>query len=108
MLLPVLLSYGGFTALCLSMDRHHRDLLARTPTARVRRVLQLCGWSLLGLSLAAAVLATGWSLGLVEWCAALMASAMLLVWLLPYRPRLVMLMAAFGLLFSPLVALALG
>ena len=35
MLLPVLLSYSGFTALCLSMDRHHRDLLAANP-----RVLQ--------------------------------------------------------------------
>ena len=33
MLLALLLCYGGFTALCLSMDRHHAELLGRKPSA---------------------------------------------------------------------------
>lgn len=102
MLLALLLCYGGFSALCVSMDRHHRDLLGRTPTSRQRQLLKALGWSLLALSMWPAVAASGWSLGLVDWCAALMASAMLLVWLLPYRPRLALSLAVAGLLCSPL------
>ena len=105
MLLALLLCYGGFSALCVSMDRHHRDLLGRTPTTRQRHLLKALGWSLLALSMWPAVVAAGWSLGLVDWCAALMASAMLLVWLLPYRPRLALCLAVAGLLGSPLALL---
>ncbi|KPN92705.1 DUF3325 domain-containing protein [Pseudomonas nunensis] len=104
MLLALLLCYGGFTALCLSMDRHHADLLGRKPSVRRRSNLQLGGWLLLGLSLWAAVSATGWGLGLVEWFAVLMLSALLLVLLLPYRPRLALWLAALGLVASPVCA----
>lgn len=106
MLLPLLLCYGGLTALCLSMDRHHRDLLGRPPSPRLRQLLQVVGWSLLALSLWAAVAAAGWGLGVVEWCAVLMLSGLWLVLLLPYRPRLVMLMAGLGLLASPVAVFA--
>lgn len=70
--------------------------------------LLLCfsGFTGLCLSLAAAVQGTGWSLGLVQWCAVLMCSALLLVLLLPYRPRLVLSMAGASLLACPLAALA--
>jgi hypothetical protein len=104
MLLALLLCYGGFAALCLSMDRHHVDLLGRKPSARRRRNMRLGGWLLLALSLWAAVSATDWGLGLVEWFAVLMSSALLLVLLLPYRPRLALSLAAMGLLASPLCA----
>ncbi|RON54743.1 DUF3325 domain-containing protein [Pseudomonas frederiksbergensis] len=104
MLLALLLCYGGFAALCLSMDRHHADLLGRKPSARRRRNMNLGGWLLLALSLWAAVSATGWGLGLVEWFAVLMSSALLLVLLLPYRPRLALSLAALGLLASPVCA----
>ncbi|MBK5539152.1 DUF3325 domain-containing protein [Pseudomonas sp. TH05] len=106
MLLAVLLCYAGFAALCLSMDRHHSDLLGRKASAGRRQGLRLGGWSLLGLSLWAAVAAAGWGLGLVQWCAVLMLSALLLVLLLPYRPRLALWLAALGLLASPLAAVA--
>ncbi|VVP72002.1 hypothetical protein PS918_01302 [Pseudomonas fluorescens] len=106
MLLACLLCYGGFTALCLSMDRHHAEWLGRTPSLPVRRRLKCAGWLLLGLSMWAAVSATGWALGLVEWFAVLMLSALLLVMLLPYRPRLALWLAALGLLASPIAALA--
>ncbi|MGE8145621.1 DUF3325 domain-containing protein [Pseudomonas frederiksbergensis] len=104
MLLALLLCYGGFAALCLSMDRHHADLLGRKPSAKRRRNMKLGGWLLLALSLWAAVSATGWGLGLVEWFAVLMLSALMLVLLLPYRPRLALWLAALGLVASPVCA----
>ena len=51
MLLPLLLTYTGFTALCLSMPRHHDELLGHKPSPRRRQGLMLGGWLLLGLSL---------------------------------------------------------
>ncbi|MHC8290712.1 DUF3325 domain-containing protein [Pseudomonas sp. XS1P51] len=106
MLLALLLCYGGFTALCLSMDRHHVELLGRKPSSRRRQNMKLGGWLLLALSLWAAVSATGWGLGLVEWFAVLMLSALVLVLLMPYRPRLALSLAGLGLLASPLAAFA--
>ncbi|MHC8355749.1 DUF3325 domain-containing protein [Pseudomonas sp. LB3P81] len=106
MLLALLLCYGGFTALCLSMDRHHAELLGRKPSARRRPLMKLGGWLLLVLSLWAAVSSTGWGLGLVEWFAVLMLSALLLVLLMPYQPRLALSLAGVCLLISPVAALA--
>lgn len=107
MLLALLLSYGGFTALCLSMDRHHAELLGRKPSAPRRHGMKLGGWVLLALSLWAAVSSTGWGLGLVEWFAVLMLSALLLVLLMPYRPRLALSLAGLSLLASPVAVFAL-
>lgn len=106
MLLALLLCYGGFTALCLSMDRHHAELLGRKQSVRRRQLMKLGGWLLLALSLWAAVASTGWGLGLVEWFAVLMLSALLLVLLMPYRPRLVLSLAGLSLLVSPVAAFA--
>ena len=106
MLLALLLCYGGFTALCLSMDRHHVELLGRKPSAQRRQLMKLAGWLLLALSLWAAVASTGWGLGLVKWCAVLMLSALLLVLLLPYRPRLALSLAGVSLLVSPVALFA--
>ncbi|KAA0971433.1 DUF3325 domain-containing protein [Pseudomonas sp. ANT_H12B] len=106
MLLALLLCYGGFTALCLSMDRHHAELLGRKPSARRRQRMKFSGWLLLALSLWAAVSAAGWGLGLVEWFAVLMLSALVLVLLMPYRPRLALSLAGLGLLVSPVAAFA--
>ena len=106
MLLASLLSYAGFSALCLSRDRHHSEVFAGKPGVLRRLALRLGGWLLLGLSLPAAILASGWSFGLVEWTAGLMASASLLVWLLPYRPRAAVGLAALGLLACPWAVLS--
>ena len=105
MLLALLLCYAGFTALCLSMERHYSDLLGRKPALAMRRRMKVTGWLLLALSLWAAVSATGWGLGLVEWFAVLMLSALLLVLLMPYRPRLALSLAGLSLLASPIAAL---
>lgn len=105
MLLALLLCYGGFTALCLSMDRHHTELLGHKPSPRRRHALKIVGWLLLAVSLWAAVSRTGWSLGLVEWSAVLMLSGLALVLLLPYRPRLALSLAGLSLLASPVAVL---
>ena len=106
MLLPLLLCYGGFTALCLSMDRHHRDLLGGKPSPRRRQVLKVGGWLLLLVSLWVALALKGWALGLVQWSAVLMASGLALVLLMPYRPRLALSLAALSLVLSPVAAFA--
>lgn len=102
MMPAVLLSYVGFTALCLAMEKHHGELLKRKPSPLQKRSLAVVGWLLLALSLAAAVHQAGWAFGLVNWTAGLMGSALLLVWLLPYQPRLALGIAAASLLISPL------
>ncbi|WP_130909312.1 DUF3325 domain-containing protein [Pseudomonas mucidolens] len=106
MLLALLLCYAGFTALCLSMDHHHGALLHSKPSPRRRLGLRVGGWVLLLVSIWPAVHMAGWSRGLVDWCAVLMLSALLLVWLLPYRPRLALILASVGLLVSPVAAFA--
>lgn len=106
MLLALLLCYAGFTALCLAMPRHHDELLGQRPSERRRQSLKIGGWSLLGLSLWAAVAGNGWSFGLVDWFAVLMLSALALVLLLPYRPRLALALAGLSLLASPVAAWA--
>lgn len=106
MFLALLLCYTGFTALCMSMDRHHGELLRRKLSTGRRVGLRAAGWALLIVSIWPAVRATGWAQGLVEWCAVLMLSALLLVLLLPYRPRLALTLAGIGLLASPVAAFA--
>ena len=51
---------------------------------------------------------TGWGLGLVEWFAVLMLSALVLVLLMPYRPRLALAVAGLSVLASPVAAFAQG
>lgn len=107
MIAAVLLSYASFTALCLAMDKHHGELLRRKPSPLQRRTLAGVGWLLLALAMAAAVHDAGWAMGLVNWTAGLMASGILLVWLIPYQPRLALGIAAAGLVVGPLAALGL-
>jgi hypothetical protein len=84
--LSLALSFPGFAALALSLDRHHRAVF-RTPAPR-RRVagLRAAGWSGLGLSFAAAIAAAGWSFGPVQWIGSLTGAALAVVTLITYRP----------------------
>lgn len=106
MLLAALLCYAGFTALCLSMSRHSAELLNRPLAPGRDRSLKLCGWMLLTVSCWAAVAADGWGFGLVQWFAVLMASALLLVFLMPFRPRWVLMLAGASVALSPLAGWA--
>ncbi|MEB2871689.1 DUF3325 domain-containing protein [Pseudomonas rhizosphaerae] len=106
MLSAGLLSYAGFSALCLAMDRHHQEVLGRRPSPARKVQLRVAGWALLGLSLWISVISAGWAMGLVRWTAVLMSSAVFLVWLLPYRPRWALVLAAVGVLLGLLAAVA--
>ncbi|MGY4490538.1 DUF3325 domain-containing protein [Pseudomonas sp. TE3610] len=108
MLIIGLLCYAGFTGLCLGMERHYRELVGRPLQPRISWGLRLMAVLLLAAALWLAVGADGgWSMGLVHWFAALMASVMVLVFVLPYRPRLALGMAAASVIAAPLLGLAL-
>ncbi len=105
MLLAALLCYLGFSSLCLSMPRHYGELCKGPLSGRRRLTFKLIGWSALLVSPWPAVDADGWDIGLVQWFAVLMASAVVLVSLIPLRPRWVLILAGSALVFSPLAML---
>ncbi|QXG33876.1 DUF3325 domain-containing protein [Pseudomonas viridiflava] len=105
MLLAALLCYLGFAALCLSMPRHYAELCKGPLTERRRLNFKMIGWGALLVSPWPAVDVDGWAIGLVQWCAVLMASAVVLVSLMPFRPRWVLMLAGCAVLLSPLAAL---
>ena len=83
------LTFGAFTALCLAMDRHQRDVFGHRLPPRRARALRWAGWLLLAASLPVCLLAGGGGLGVVRWCGALTLAAALLVVLLAFVPRAV-------------------
>ncbi|MBX8487039.1 DUF3325 domain-containing protein [Pseudomonas cichorii] len=104
MLLAAVFCYIGFTALCLSMSRHYGELLSGPLTPRRSLLLKLAGWLLLAVSSAVAVNDAGWGVGLAQWFAVLMGCAVLLVFLMPFKPRWVVKLAGFGLVLCPFAA----
>ena len=87
------LCYAGMAGLCLAMDRHHSQVWqARAPWRQ--RALRAAGWLLLAAAVWPCVQVWGGAVGPVLWCGMLSVGALLLVLLLPYRPRLAALLAA--------------
>lgn len=86
LLLGGALCYAGMAALCLSMDRHHRQVWAGTAPAR-QRGLRILGWLLLAVAVWPCIQTWGGPVGVVIWFGLLSAAALLLVLLLPYQPR---------------------
>lgn len=81
------LCYAGMAALCLAMDRHHAQVWRRAPRKPARRGLRIAGWLLLAVAVVPCVRGWGATVGVVAWFGFLSAAALLLVFLLPYRPR---------------------
>jgi hypothetical protein len=104
MLLATLLCYVGFTGLCMSMPRHYADLVGGTLSAARGKGLKVMGWGALALSLWLALQAQSVGFALVHWFAALMGSAVLLVFVMSYRPGLALSLAGIGVALSPIVA----
>nr|WP_315429709.1 DUF3325 domain-containing protein [uncultured Albidiferax sp.] len=94
--LALLLAYAGMAGLCLAMDRHHAQVWGRDALPATRRTLQILGTVLLALALWPCVQAWGATVGVVVWLGCVSAGALLLVGLLPYAPRLAVLLAALG------------
>ena len=105
LLLPWALCYAGFTALCMTSERHHAAFWARTPARRTTLLLRAGGFVLLAVALAVCVAASPVAAftGVVAWLGILTATAVPLAFALPYAPRLVVRTA----IASPVLALAL-
>ncbi|WP_424811814.1 DUF3325 domain-containing protein [Roseococcus sp. YIM B11640] len=88
LLLGTSLAYAGFLALCLSLERHYRDVVGGRPSSRRVLALRVLGWALIALSAWPCVSVWGWAMGSVGWFGLLTAAALGLVYLLPYAPRL--------------------
>ncbi|MGH9161661.1 MAG: DUF3325 domain-containing protein [Vicinamibacteraceae bacterium] len=99
------LAYAGVTGLCLSMPRHHLQVWRRHPTGAVRVILRVAGWLCLIGALVASAAAWGWPIGSVAWVGFLSVSALALVFLLAYVPRVAAVLALLILLL-PLLLLA--
>lgn len=85
--LSLALSYAALVGLCLGMERHCIQVLGRGRPAAWRRGLRIFGWVALAASFFYAGRAWGWAVGPVAWCGQLSLLALLLAFLLPYRPR---------------------
>lgn len=83
------LCFSGFVALCLSMDRHHRQVFAEESHRPERIILRIGGWLSLPLACTPCIIELGLSIGLCVWFTLLTVSGLLVVLLLSYRPRLV-------------------
>jgi len=89
-LFAYVLVYSGLTALCLAMNRHHRQVRKGPRRKAVCISLRVSGWLILAASLLLACLsASSWSIAAVGWVGALSIAALVLVALLPWAPRLV-------------------
>ena len=108
-LVAFLLSYGGLFALCLAMPKHYRAMLGTNALApmQVLLMIRVAGWLLLGLSFAAAVAAVGWAFGPVQWVGYLAIGGLVLVFGLPYAPRLVLLLGILACATAPLTVFLL-
>lgn len=103
-----LITFAGLVALCLAMQKHFADLLRRKPRPGQLRLLRGAGWLLLLASLVLSVHLRGWAHGLVQWVAVLMAGATVWVFGLPYLPRLLLGLAAVGVVLGPLLVVYAG
>ncbi|WP_422417575.1 DUF3325 domain-containing protein [Pseudomonas sp. GZD-222] len=108
MLAVALFGFAGFACLCLAMEKHYKDLLGAAPSAARLRALRVGGWLLLLVALYLAVDKSGWAMGLVEWIAVLMAGVTLWVFLLPYKPRLLLGLLGLSLVLGPVLAILPG
>lgn len=98
----LILTYGGMAALCLAMNRHYRQVRFAAPAPRLKLTLRVLGSALLIIALLLGISGWGVTIGPVVWFGVLSVSALTLIFLLPYRPRLVM---KSGLLATPVALL---
>lgn len=105
-LLAFALAYSGFTAVCLAMERHYRSVLGRAPARRTATILRVVGFALLALAAVPSIAALDGSTGIVEWFGFLTAAALVLIFLLPYAPRIAISLAVIAPAFAIVVVLA--
>lgn len=87
--LSLALCFSGFTALCLSMNRHHQQLFEDPPHRLERWIFRIGGWLTLLLASTPCLLELGPSMGLAFWVAEWSVAAMAVLLLLSYRPQII-------------------
>lgn len=112
MVLTFLLCYAAWTALALSLDRHHEDALGQALLPPRTRLLHATGGGLLLLSLGVAA-ATGHgghtaTIAVAAWAVMLTAAALAATACMTWHPRLAVRSAAMALATAPPAALWLG
>lgn len=83
------LAHTGLSALCLAMDRHSQQVMNFRGSAGWSRTLRALGWVLLALACVYCVIGWGASIGFVALLGMLSLSALIIVLLLTYVPRVV-------------------
>jgi hypothetical protein len=78
---------AGFGALCLSMERHARQVFGSPPGPVHRLAAAILGWSLLLCSLAWAIRQYDTSIGITVWLGVLTLAAAAVALLLAYASR---------------------
>ncbi|NMG63637.1 DUF3325 family protein [Azoarcus indigens] len=81
------MALAGFNALCVSMERHAKQVVGHAPDETKRRGFSALGWALLALALALAVYYHGASIGTAVWFGLMTVAAFIVGLLLSYRPR---------------------
>ncbi|MDR1662396.1 MAG: DUF3325 domain-containing protein [Azoarcus sp.] len=81
------LAFAGFGALCLSMERHAKQVFGSIPGPLRRLVAAVLGWGLLAFSLLPSLQNYGVSIGIAAWLGFLTLAATAVGLLLAYAPR---------------------
>lgn len=89
-LLGLILSCSGFSAIALSMRRHHQDVFVMPLGRRRKQMLAAIGWLLLGASIWPAVAGQGISVGIPFWFGIITLAALIVVMSLTYGPSAVL------------------
>ncbi len=106
-LAALLFAYAGFAGICASMAKHQPDLLGRKLEPTRQTQIRWAGIAGLAAAYGCAVVASGWKFGSVQWVGAIVAAALAVTLLIPYRPRLAA-QAAPGAAFVAAMLLASG
>lgn len=89
LLLALAMIYSAYTLLSLAMPKHYRHVIgADADDQWSRGLFRVSGWLLIALSFGLCVHAAGWQFGPVQWVGLLVVAGMLLVFLLPYKPKM--------------------
>lgn len=112
MVLAFLLCYAAWTALALSLDRHHEEALGQALSLHRTRTLRATGWSLLLLSMGVAA-STGHgahtaTIAVAAWAVMLTVAALAATACMAWCPRRAVRSAAMALATAPPAALWLG
>lgn len=80
-------AFAGFAALCVSMERHSKQVFGVLPGELWRVLAAVAGWGLLAYALLPALQRYGVSVGIVAWLGFLSLAAVAVGVLLTYAPR---------------------